>query len=238
MSQLSNWQPYSRYVQGGKVDGQYMSAAFTLVAAGPPRLANIGGAVGAAAALSADASGQDFAFPIGVVQNMNLSHNRQFTRFFEIGSERSFFISGRTMGQMSLSRVMYHGPSLLRVLYAYYQDLLPPTVVPFVFPNQGPNTVANPHNVKIPPGFENIFLNLASDLFSQPIGILIYFRDTNEDTVGAMYLEEAYIPSHTIATDAGGTVIQENAAIQFERGVPVAVSSLALVTGEFDANAG
>jgi hypothetical protein len=237
MSKLSEWQPYNRYVQGGMVDGQFMSAAFTLLAAGPPRLANVGGATGVAAALSAGA-GQDFAMPIGVVQNINLSHNRSFARFWEIGSERSYFISGRTVGQVSLSRVMYHGPSLLRMLYAYYQDLLPPTVVPFVFPNVAPATVANPHNVKIPPGYENIFLNLASDLFSQPIGMLMYFRDTNEDTVGAIYLEGAYIPSHTIATDAGGTVIQENAAMQFERGVPVAVSSLALISGEFDANTG
>jgi hypothetical protein len=233
MAKLSEWQPYSRYVQGGLVDGQFVSAAFTMIAAGPPRLANIGGATGVAAALSSDGAGKDFALPIGVVQNVNLSHNRSFARFWEIGSERSYFISGRTVGQLGLSRIMYHGPSLLRMLYAYYQDLLPPTVVPFVFPNLGPATVANPHNVKIPPGYENIFLNLASDLFSQPIGILMYFRDSNEDTVGAIYLEECYIPSHTIATDAGGTVIQENAAVQFERGVPVAVSSLALITGEF-----
>jgi hypothetical protein len=233
MAKLSEWEPYKRYVQGGLVDGQFLSAAFTMLAAGPPRLANVGGATATAAALSAGA-GQDFAQPIGVVQNINLSHNRSFARFWEIGSERSYFISGRTVGQVSLSRVMYHGPSLLRMLYAYYQDLLPPTVVPFVFPNQGPSTVANPHNVKIPPGYENIFLNLASDLFSQPVGMLMYFRDTNEDTVGAIYLEECYVPSHTIATDAGGTVIQENAAMQFERGVPVAVSSLALITGAFN----
>lgn len=238
MSKLSEWQPYNRYVQGGMVDGQFMSAAFTLLAAGPPRLANIGGSAGAGAALSSNGAGQDFAMPIGVVQNINLAHNRGFARFWEIGSERSYFISGRTAGQVSLSRIMYHGPSLLRMLYAYYQDLLPPTVVPFVFPNAGPATVANPHNVKIPPGYENIFLNLASDLFSQPIGMLMYFRDSNEDTVGAIYLEGAYIPSHTISTDAGGTVIQENASMQFERGVPVAVSSLALISGEFNANTG
>lgn len=238
MAKLSEWQPYSRYVQGGMVDGQFMSAAFTLVAAGPPRLANIGGATGIAAALSVQGAGKDFAMPIGVVQNINLSHNRSFARFWEVGSERSYFISGRTVGQLTLSRVMYHGPSLLRVLYAYYQDLLPPTVVPFVFENLGPATVANPHNVKIPPGYENLFMNLASDLFSQPIGLLIYFRDSNEDTVGAIYLEGCYIPSHTIATDAGGTVIQENAAIQFERGVPVAVKALSLITGSFNPDSG
>ena len=238
MASLAQWRPYSRYVQGGMVDGQFLSAAFTLVAAGPPRLAMIGGARTAAATLSASGAGKDWAFPVGIVQNINLSHNRAFQRFWELGSERSYFVSGRTMGQLGLSRIMYHGPSLLRALYAYYQDLLPPTVVPFVFENIGASTVANPHNVKIPPGYENLFLNLASDLFSQPIGMLLYFRDSNEDTVGAVYLESCYVPSHTIATDAGGTVIQENVSIQFERAVPVAVAALALVTGDFNPTTG
>lgn len=234
MANLTEWQPYQRYVQGGMVDGQFLSAAFTLLAAGPPRLANVGGAAGVAASLGSGQGANNFAMPIGVVQNMSLGHNRNFNRFWELGSERSYFISGRTVGQLGLSRIMYHGPSLLRMLYAYYQDLLPPTVVPFVFNNIGPTTVANPHNVKIPPGYENIFLNLASDLFSQPVGLLAYFRDSNEDTVGAIYLESAYVPSHQIATDAGGTVIQEQASMQFERAVPVAVASLALITGAFN----
>jgi len=240
MGRLSEWEPYSRYVQGGMVDGKFLSAAFTMIAAGPPRLANIVGSAAqaeAAAASSLSGSGgtvKDWALPIGIVQNINISHNRAFARFWELGSERSYFVSGRTMGQMSLGRIMYHGPSLLRALYAYYQDLLPPTVVPFLFKNSGASTVANPHNVKIPPGYENVFLNLASDLFSQPVGMLLYFRDSNEDTVGAIYLEACYVPSHTIATDAGGTVIQENVSVQFERAVPVAVAALALITGEYN----
>jgi hypothetical protein len=237
MAKLSEWKPYERYVQGGMVDGQFLSGAFTLIAAGPPRLANIGGAAAGAALLSKKKT-SDWALPIGVVQNIGLSHNKAFARFWELGSERSYFIAGRTQGQLQLSRIMYHGPSLLRMLYAYYQDLIPPTVVPSVFNNIAPITVANPHNVKIPPGYENIFLNLASDLFSQPVGILLYFRDSNEDTVGAIYLEACYIPSHQIATDAGGVVIQESASIQFERAVPVAVKGLALVKGDFNVTTG
>jgi hypothetical protein len=238
MAKLSEWRPYERYVQGGLVDGQFLSAAFTMLAAGPPRLANIGGAAGAAATLSTSGAGKDWALPIGVVQNIGLSHNKNFARFWELGSERSYFIAGRTTGQLQLSRIMYHGPSLLRMLYAYYQDLIPPTIVPFVFPNTAPATVANPHDVKIPPGYENIFLNLASDLFSQPIGLLMYFRDSNEDTVGAIYMEGAYVPSHQIATDAGGTVIQESCGVQFERAVPVAVKGLALISTEFNTTTG
>lgn len=229
MAKLSEWSPYNRYVQGGLNDGQFLSAAFTMLAAGPPRLSAIGGAGVAAGTLSTSGSAQNWALPIGVVQNVNLSHNRNFARFWELGSERSYFISGRTVGQLGLSRVMYHGPSLLRMLYAYYQDLVPPTLVPMVYENAAAASQANPHNVKIPPGYENIYLNLASDLFSQPVGMLMYMRDSNEDTVGAIYMEACYIPSHTIATDAGGTVIQENVAVQFERAVPVAVASLALI---------
>jgi hypothetical protein len=230
MAKLSEWKPYQQYVQGGLVDGQFLNASFTLLAAGPPRLANIGD-VSLAGSGVEDQVGDEIVFPLGVVQNFNLSHNRQFSRIWEIGSERSFFISGRTMGQLGLARVLYHGPSLLRVMYAYYQDLFPPTLIPSVIGanNVGALLVANAHNVKIPPGFENMYLNLASDLFNQPVGLMAYFRDRNEDTVGCIYLESCYIPNHTIATDAQGTILQENCSVQFERGLPVAVSALALV---------
>jgi hypothetical protein len=127
--------------------------------------------------------------------------------------------------------VMYHGPSLLRVLWAYYQDLVTPTVVASVFPNIGASTVFNPHDVKIPPGYENVFLNLMSDLFTQPVGLLQMMKDSNEDTMAANYLEACYVPSHTIATDAMGTIIQENVAIQFERLVPIRTAVVGLVSG-------
>lgn len=127
--------------------------------------------------------------------------------------------------------MLYNGPSLLRMMYAFYNDALPPTLVPtFGIDPSVPANVANQHDVKIPPGFENIYLNLASDLFSQPCGLLVYIKDSNEQTLGAMYLEETYIPSHSIATDAQGVVIQEQVSLQPERVVPVAVASVALIT--------
>lgn len=230
MATFSEWSPYEKYVQAGMVDGQFLNAGFTVIAAGPPRLANLGGATVAAGAL-ATAGADQMVMPIGVIQNVNLSHNRTFNRVFEVGSERSFFISGRTIGQLTIARILYHGPSLLRMLYAYYEDVIPPTVVSAVFPNAGIATVANPHDVIIPPGYENLFLNLASDLFNQPIGLLLYVRDSNLDTYGAVYMETCFVPNHTWATDAQGVIIQESAAIQFERAVPVAVSALSLISG-------
>ena len=228
MSTMSTWSPYQKFVQSGMKDGQFLNAGFTVLAAGPPRLSGLGGAAMFGKELQGAAADQ-IVMPMGVIQNVNLSHNRTFNRIFEIGSERSYFISGRTMGQLAISRILYHGPSLLRMIYAYYGDSIGPTTIASVFPNAGIKTVANPHDVIIPPGYENLYLNLASDLFNQPIGLLMYTRDSNMDAYGAVYLEGCYVPNHTWATDSQGVIIQESAAIQFERAVPVAISGLTLL---------
>lgn len=236
---FSDWSPFTNYVQAGMVDGAYANAGFTMLAAGPPRIANIGGAAAFAQAISGTGqAANQIVLPIGIVQNFQLSHTRQFNRIFELGSERSYFISGRTVGQIGLGRIYYHGASLLRLLYAYYQDLLPPTVVPAMFLNAGAASQSNPHNVVVPPGYENIYLNLASDLFTQPIGMLMYIRDINQDALGAMYFEACYLPNHTWATDAQGVLIQESVAVQFERAVPVAISALTLISSSTSSNAG
>lgn len=236
---FSDWSPYTGYVQGGLVDGAYANAGFTMIAAGPPRLANIGGAAALAGAVSGNGqAANQIVYPVGIVQNFSLSSSRNFNRIFEMGSERSYFIAGRTVGQIGLGRVYYHGASLLRTLYAYYQDLVPPTLVPAMFPNAGASVMSNPHDVVIPPGYENIYLNLASDLFAQPVGLLVYIRDINMETLGAVYFEACYLPNHTWATDAQGVLIQEQVGVQFERAVPVQVSALSLITGGGNSGAG
>lgn len=238
---FSDWAPYSNFVQSGLVDGAYAHAGYTMLAAGPPRLANIGGAAAISGAVGGNGqAANQIVFPMGIVQNFNLSHTRNFSRIFEIGSERSYFVAGRTVGQIGLGRLYYHGASLLRILYAYYQDLIPPTMVPAMFPNQGAASMSNPHDVVIPPGYENIYVNLASDLFAQPVGMLMYIRDNNLHTLGAVYFEACYLPNHSIGMDAQGVLIQESVAVQFERAVPVAVAALTLISngGGSAANAG
>jgi len=236
MASFANWAPYKNYLQSGgagpgMVDGKFITGAFTGVFAGPPRLQTVGGALSLGAAISAspEAAAQ-IVYPVGLTQNINLSHNRQWTKIYEMGTERAYFISGRTVGQVALNRILYHGPSLLRVLYAYYQDLIPETVVPAVFPNIGAAAMPNPHDVIMPPGYENFFINLASDMFSQPIGLLLVIKDSNLDTYGMVYLESCVIPNHTFATDANGVLVQESAAMQFELAIPIAINVIELVT--------
>lgn len=223
---MADWKPYENYVQSGMTDGAYASGAFTLISAGPPRL----GAVGAD--VTGDLVGS-VTFPIGMVQNFSLSNNSQFNQVFEIGSERSYFVRGRTTGQLQLGRVMYHGPSILRALYAAAVDTTGPiTVAPLAFPDGGAATGSvlaaanNPHDVKRAPGYANLYLNLASDLFANPIGLMIKTMDSNENTIGAVYAEGCVIPSHTFSTDSQGLLIQEQVAIQFERLLPVRIQSL------------
>lgn len=225
---FASWNPLNNYVQAGMVDGRFVNGGYTMIAAGPPRLSQLGIGGGAAAA-AIDSGNSDIVFPIGVTQNINHSQNKTFMRVWELGSERSYFIGGRAVGQLALSRVYYHGPSLLRVMYAYYQDAIGPVQIPWVFDNVGATRMLNPHDVIVPPGYENLFLNLASDLFNQPIGLLVYMRDSNLDTIGAIYMEACYLPNHTWATDAQGTIVQETVAVQYERVVPVNVSAVALI---------
>ena len=231
MAGAFDFKPYEQYVQQGMPDGAYASGAFTLIAAGPPRL--LSGPIG-------QLKGQALTYPIGLVQNFSLSHNRQFSRIFELGSERSYFISGRTTGQISLGRVLYHGPSILRALYATYRDTEGDVTVN-AFDAMGAaadayNDAINKHDVKIRPGYNNLYLNLASDLFSQPIGLLIKTVDSNEKTIGAVYAEGCYIPNHTFSTDSQGVLVQEQVMIQFERIVPVRTTMLQLI--ESAANVG
>lgn len=233
---FSDWAPYYNYVQNGMVDGNFVSGAFTIIAAGPPRLSNVGGAAALADMLSKGNSqgkgANQIVFPMGIVQNFSLSQTRAFQRVWEVGSERSYFIAGRNMGQIGLGRIYYHGPSLLRVLYAYYQDLMPPVVVKSLWPNKGADAMANPHDVYIPPGYENIYLNLASDLFAQPVGLMLLLRDVNLNTLGALYFESCFVPNHTWGVDSQGVIIQEQAGIQYERALPVQVAALSVISSD------
>jgi hypothetical protein len=210
-------------------DSRFITSEQILLAAGPPRLAQVGGAIAAGAELTTNQSSvPSFAYPIGAVKSFSVSQSMNLMRFFEVGSIRSYFIPGKRIGQLSLGRVLFHGPSMLRVLYAYYQDLLPPTVIQSLYPSNA--VIKNPHNVILSPGSNNMYINLMSDLFSQPFGMLMYIRDSNEAVYGASYFEQCYVPNYSTGFDAQGIVVQENCGIQYERIVPVGVAALDLIT--------
>lgn len=228
MATVENWDFFNQNVQSGLLEGRYMNAAFTMIAAGPPRLAAVSGAI------VGDRLQANLAYPLGVIQSMNLGISSQIMRVWEIGSERSYFIRGRTQGQLGLGSIMYHGPSLLRRLWAYL-DVPEFTGGEMLYQNSANTMLNTSRNVggkrqyHQPPGYNNMWLDLASDVFSQPVGLLLYMKDSNEDVVGAFYFEYCMVANSGLNTDAGGTVITENASIMYERIVPIEISSVALL---------
>jgi len=236
---LSNWSPYQSHVQGGLKEGNFLNGQFILICAGPPFFSQV----------DMPEDGGSLVYPIGLTQNVALSQNKAISRIFEIGSDRSYFISGRSVGQLSLGRVVYHGPSLLRALYAYYDttgDAMPGAfqMNSLTGADAGTGGGVNPfaegdaskehsglHSVKVPPGYDNMFLNLASDLFSQPMGLMLLFKDNQENTVSSVYLDQCYIPQHSIAVDAQGLIIQESVGIQYEKMVPIKSNNVQLIDG-------
>jgi len=241
MPDLAHWRPYKKHVQGGLREGNFLNGQFILLCAGPPFFSQIS---------MPDQFSTNLVYPIGLTQNIALSQNKAISRIFEIGSDRSYFISGRSVGQLSLGRVVYHGPSLLRALYAYYDtkadtgaeefgirplmETLGVGMSPFKtggLEDGGSTIKGGLHTVKIPPGYDNMFLNLASDLFSQPLGLMLIFKDNEENTIATVYLDQCYIPQHSLAVDSTGLIIQESVGIQYEKMVPVKMTQLDLVQG-------
>lgn len=234
---FNNWEFHNHHVQAELLGGEFVSAETTLIAAGPPRLTDI---TGSDNTIDTPDEG-DMVFPIGVLENAGLSQSKQLQRIFEIGSSRSYFIPGRTIGSLTLGRVMYHGPSLLKVLYAHYKQSA--ADAPFQFMDHGKGATINVGGVDIPdpnatllnlpalqkqlhrvqynPGYDDLWLNLASDIFNQPTGIAIYFRNQLDMTVGAVYLEECYVQGHQVSISSGSVLLMEGVSLQFDQVRPI-----------------
>src|ERR1035437_8738495 len=113
---FSTWDFSNYHVQQELQGGQVVSAETSLIASGAPTLNGTG-------AYSSVPVGQvGTVYPIGLIENAGLSQRKQLEKIFEIGSSRSYFIPGRVIGSVSMGRLFYYGPSILRVLYAYYYN--------------------------------------------------------------------------------------------------------------------
>jgi len=235
---LNNWDFHNFHVQTEPLGGEFISAETTLVAAGPPRLSDVTGGNSQQQGALNTADEGDMVYPIGVLENVGVSQSKQLQRIFEIGSSRSYFIPGRVVGSLTIGRIMYHGPSLLKVLYAHYKQTkgnlrflneanatTTKNGVQLPNPNKTlleiPSLQSELHRVKFNPGYDDMWMNLSSDIFNQPTGLCLYFRNQNDTTVGAVYLEECYIQGHQMSISSGSVLIMEGASLQFDRVVPI-----------------
>ena len=217
------WDYFNNRVQDNLQPGEFLNAAYALLSSGPPQLsefavsnisassANTWEAIegGLESAVSALSSVGKFN-PIGVTQALGINQGKQLMQIWEIGSERSFFVSGRASGSLSLGRVLYNGDNLLKMLYAWDDSLS--------------ETAYNGFEIFRAPGYNNFYMNLASDLFGKPFGLLLLIKDSQQKLYAAVYFEQCYVPNYGFGFDAAGNIIQESTSLLFERMIPIPTS--------------
>lgn len=220
---FNSWDFHKYRVQQELTGGQFVNAESTLIAAGPPHLSDAG-----------DIEGESV-YPIGLLETFGLQQSRQLQRIFEIGSSRSYFIPGRTIGSITLGRTFYFGPSLLRVLYSYWKGDADGTPIGMKEPALPANAaeyaasgdqallagLTQQRQLYRNPGYGFMLIDLASDLFAQPTGMAVYFKDANTDTLGGFYLEECYVQGHQMTVSSGSVLIMEGASLQYDLLVPI-----------------
>lgn len=221
-------------VQKDLSGGSFVKGESTLIAAGPPflkdftstdvELGTINAGVDFGATTGDYKVGGAPIFPIGIIENANISQSKSLRRIAEVGSKRFHFVTGRTMSSMSIARILFNGPSLLRVLYAYMGqaafdgDLDVENLIP-------DNVNVTDAKIISAPGYKDFFVNLDSSMFDMPFGLMFYMEDSQKGVYGAFYCTECYINTHQFNVGASSDVIAEGVTIQFDRIVPINVNA-------------
>ena len=240
---FTKWRWSSEHVQTEIVNGEYLSSESALILAGPPRLEqvnqnSIGGFGSEQPTIQDVSTTETILFPVGLLTDFVVAQQRAIQSVFEIGSTRRYLIPEKITSNLRVSRVKFFGPSLLRVLYAYYPSsllgangaresgYLPGAV----------NTLANslPNVTKGRPGYGNQsapaddlnqnrdwWINLQSVVFRQPLGLCIYLKASNDEPYGSAYLEECLIQRHTFSMSSDRVMMMEGVDIEFDRISPI-----------------
>jgi len=173
-------------------------------------------------------SGDDGGFrlvPIGLVESAQISMNKPLSRIFEIGSKLSYIIPGRTVGGISLSRVFFDGPSLLKALYMgeVREDF---ATTDHKFAKFMSNTYTQGNDNDAYQAFANIgsgnlAMNLASSFFEQPVGLSFFFKDQQGDTVSQTYFEGCRVSTYNMGISSNMNVLSEQISMEFVRARPI-----------------
>jgi hypothetical protein len=175
----------------------------TLLFGGPARFTGLAGDTGALV-------------PIGLTEGVNMNTNPQLTRIYEIGSARSFFTRGKTASNISFNRMLADQGNILNILArnAY-------------------RPVMNIDGTKAP-GAElpnpEIMMNLDSEYFAVPFGMLIVFKTRGGGSgtgkiLSASYLEYCMFSNYSFNITTTTPVIMEGVAMEYDRIVPVSFQS-------------
>jgi len=166
--------------------------------------------------------------PIGLVETAQISINKPLSRIFEIGSFLSYIIPGRVVGGISLSRVFFDGPSLLKVLYMgeVLEDYADGSNKSAKFvSNQTGDTATDIFKQYAHIGSGNLAANLASRFFNQPVGLGFIFKDQESDQVSELYFEGCRVGTWNMGISANMNVLTEAINIEFVRIRPIVTAA-------------
>lgn len=209
---MSTWDFRHQHVQqfdSNEIASQIGSKS-VLISVGPPNF---------------DPEGQSVV--VGMVQNLSMQQQRQIMEIFEIGSQRRYYADNPHRNMLQMSRILFSGPSFMKLLAS---GILNQGVMPGPNP-RGVNQFAglfeagNRNAVGSNPNGQ-FFINLASDVFNNPLGVMLQFRESRGHggsvDYGSIYCEVAKVQGHNMAMNSQMWMIQEDVSILFENVVPLA----------------
>jgi hypothetical protein len=161
---------------------------------------------------------------IGLVDSFGYSSSATVQPLYEIGSNRTFFTRGKTQNQVQISAMVADHANLMK---AFLQESYDEASTKAKFSNYYLNTTGTKA-----PTAGDMALNLDSEAFNVPFGILMCFKtkgsekpnDLHGKIIGATYLENCMLTNFSLNVQAQSPIIQDNVGIMFDRAVPVAVS--------------
>lgn len=258
VTSISKWNRSTKHVEANIRSGRYINAETALVFVGPPRLSDVGGIDNGAQLVDRSNDSDQFSaagaaepfYPVGLVEQLSVQQFQNVQKMFEIGSRRSYQAGGRVQVSGSLGRVMFNGPSLLRVLYSYYPNDVAMangkvlgsgnpdsvsraavtgasanSVFPQIFFEAGTFSSRDPNASSNAGDRNSFFINLMSELFSHPFGMGVLLRDNNNRNYGAFYIEDCFINSHNFSISSSSTLITEGSNFQADAVVPLEYST-------------
>ena len=229
---VSGWDWESRHVNqsftiGGKATDlavqDIVESGTVLIAAGP---ADLSRAIYSAGRSNSATIEGIRVVPIGLVETATVALSRPLSRLFEIGSKLSYIIAGRTVGEIALARVLFDGPSLLKVLYQgevvsdVYDGGTEGGQKKTIFRSGDGKTITSQ-----PIGSGNIAMNLASKFFDQSVGLAFYFRDNENDDVSQIYFEGCKVSTYNLGIAANMNVLTESVRMEFVQCTPITSSA-------------
>jgi hypothetical protein len=251
---IATWNRATKHVEADMRSGRYVNAETALVFVGPPRLTDIGG-LDLNLTLSTQnaaltGNGNNALYPVGLLEQVGFQQVQNVQKMYEIGARRSYQAGGRVQVVGSIGRVLFNGPSLLRVLMAYYPNAVAMAngktlgpggqadsvsasmltqgtglldVFPPIYLAAGSFAAPDPEVANgLPFSF---FVNLMSELFAQPFGIGVILRDNRNRNYGAFYAEDTMVTSHSLAINSSSTLITEAVNFQSDCLIPMEFST-------------